>query len=630
MRRCTGDGGSSDDEGDDPLVQLGTHLLDSLGSRGTKRHRPDPSALAREYVPEWQQEARDAQGCKRFHGAFTGGFSAGYFNTVGSKEGWTPQPFKSSRKAKAASMAADTAPGSSTRRSQRVEDFMDEEDLEDRRNQPVEIRASFQRRRSQKAKPVRRFDFSTYEEDAEEYDTFFRPQSAPTNTGRIPLCAAKPPAADRANLGPHILSTLTDHLTKTLQGPSPLAISTATTNVGEQLLGKVGWRPPKAPRTDAASLAVFETKHSAPLALAPPTQPRGTFHAVILDSDEDDSPRPASSRLQAPQPIGLSLPQQQSTQNQTALAPSVSHMPCKRCHDGRPPLPGFVLVTERVEWLLDEDTVSTTQVPADFVPGKAILALWRLTEHTPTAQRPPSRHHHKHPQDSQGPTGSHTVAQYLDQQIQAQLVRHADMLATPRIPPSTTIDTRALSQQSTPSHHAATQPPKVPRPATPSPMLARFTRATGEDTNRPALQPGLQHIVPPPPEQASITTVHQSAPSLSTTINIRPLVRTITTFLPHRLLSKRFNLPPVHSNARTGDKRHPTGPTNSTTVSRPPAQVNRVVLRPSVATLDQVVSQEFAQGSKPESVNLWGSDRSKPPTSLFKVVFEDDDSDSDG
>ena len=27
---------------------------------------------------------------QRFHGAFTGGFSAGYFNSVGSKEGWTP------------------------------------------------------------------------------------------------------------------------------------------------------------------------------------------------------------------------------------------------------------------------------------------------------------------------------------------------------------------------------------------------------------------------------------------------------------------------------------------------------------------------------------------------------------
>jgi G patch domain-containing protein 1 len=42
-------------------------------------------------------QAKDAQGRQRFHGAFTGGFSAGYFNTVGSKEGWAPKTFKSSR-----------------------------------------------------------------------------------------------------------------------------------------------------------------------------------------------------------------------------------------------------------------------------------------------------------------------------------------------------------------------------------------------------------------------------------------------------------------------------------------------------------------------------------------------------
>ena len=31
----------------------------------------------------------DEQGRRRFHGAFTGGFSAGYYNTVGTKEGWS-------------------------------------------------------------------------------------------------------------------------------------------------------------------------------------------------------------------------------------------------------------------------------------------------------------------------------------------------------------------------------------------------------------------------------------------------------------------------------------------------------------------------------------------------------------
>lgn len=44
----------------------------------------------------------------RFHGAFTGGFSAGYFNTVGTKEGWKPSQVK--------------------KRDQKLEDFMDDED----------------------------------------------------------------------------------------------------------------------------------------------------------------------------------------------------------------------------------------------------------------------------------------------------------------------------------------------------------------------------------------------------------------------------------------------------------------------------------------------------------------------
>jgi G patch domain-containing protein 1 len=63
------------------------------------------------------QEVLDSEGRKRLHGAFTGGFSAGYFNTVGSKEGWTPAAFVSSR-----SNRAKIA-------EQRAEDFMDAEDI---------------------------------------------------------------------------------------------------------------------------------------------------------------------------------------------------------------------------------------------------------------------------------------------------------------------------------------------------------------------------------------------------------------------------------------------------------------------------------------------------------------------
>ena len=50
--------------------------------------------------PAHQQEARDEQGRKHFYGAFSGALnerSVGYKGTVGSKEGFTPQTFVSSR-----------------------------------------------------------------------------------------------------------------------------------------------------------------------------------------------------------------------------------------------------------------------------------------------------------------------------------------------------------------------------------------------------------------------------------------------------------------------------------------------------------------------------------------------------
>ncbi|CED84251.1 Predicted RNA binding protein, contains G-patch domain [Phaffia rhodozyma] len=84
-----------------------------------------------EFVPVWKQEVRDEQGRRRLHGAFTGGFSAGYFNTVGSKEGWTPSTFTSSRNQRA-------------QPTQRAEDFMDEEDLAElREGQKIETKSGF-------------------------------------------------------------------------------------------------------------------------------------------------------------------------------------------------------------------------------------------------------------------------------------------------------------------------------------------------------------------------------------------------------------------------------------------------------------------------------------------------------
>ncbi|KAI9276879.1 hypothetical protein BDA99DRAFT_474765 [Phascolomyces articulosus] len=85
----------------------------------TERDRRQGLTDSGQFVPTWKQEVRDEKGRRRFHGAFTGGFSAGYYNTVGSKEGWTPSSFVSSRSAR------------SEQRESRPEDFMDDEDLQE-------------------------------------------------------------------------------------------------------------------------------------------------------------------------------------------------------------------------------------------------------------------------------------------------------------------------------------------------------------------------------------------------------------------------------------------------------------------------------------------------------------------
>uniref|UniRef100_A0A8B9JHX0 G patch domain containing 1 n=1 Tax=Astyanax mexicanus TaxID=7994 RepID=A0A8B9JHX0_ASTMX len=109
---------ASDGESDEDFVTYGIPL-EPLEEGKLPLRKP---------VPLQDQTVKDEKGrFKRFHGAFTGGFSAGYFNTVGTKEGWTPSTFVSSRQQKAEKQNA------------RPEDFMDEEDFGEHGIAPREI-----------------------------------------------------------------------------------------------------------------------------------------------------------------------------------------------------------------------------------------------------------------------------------------------------------------------------------------------------------------------------------------------------------------------------------------------------------------------------------------------------------
>ncbi|MCO5573495.1 hypothetical protein L7F22_027266 [Adiantum nelumboides] len=122
--------GNSSNNVNENFCLIGTPLP-SLDSK-----KRDPN----EFKPVWQQEVYDEQGRRRFHGAFTGGYSAGYYNTVGSKEGWQPSTFRSSRKDKERSRKDGE---SKTKYKQSTaEDFMDEEDLQSYRDGKGALKAN--------------------------------------------------------------------------------------------------------------------------------------------------------------------------------------------------------------------------------------------------------------------------------------------------------------------------------------------------------------------------------------------------------------------------------------------------------------------------------------------------------
>ncbi|XP_037304061.2 G patch domain-containing protein 1 isoform X1 [Pungitius pungitius] len=111
---------ASDGEKDEDFVSYGTPLEPLEEDEPLKKP-----------LPLHEQTVKDEKGrYQRFHGAFTGGFSAGYFNTVGTKEGWAPSTFVSSRQQKAGKQNA------------RPEDFMDEEDFGEHGIAPSEISTS--------------------------------------------------------------------------------------------------------------------------------------------------------------------------------------------------------------------------------------------------------------------------------------------------------------------------------------------------------------------------------------------------------------------------------------------------------------------------------------------------------
>ncbi|CAK9869086.1 unnamed protein product, partial [Sphagnum jensenii] len=220
------------DQDDEDYVVYGTPLEreEELGPR--KRKEALDQGQARRVAP-WNQEVTDSEGRRRFHGAFSGGFSAGYFNTVGSKEGWAPQSFKSSRKARA------------DKREQNAYDFMDEDEK-------AEINSK---------------ELGT----SSEFDTFGSTAAELAHRQAAQEIAKRPSAIP----GPAI-----DEI-----------VVPVTESIGVRLLLKMGWRHGRVigPKHIAAAPDARREARKAMMALAPDVASKKVYGADLLQGFQHES-----------------------------------------------------------------------------------------------------------------------------------------------------------------------------------------------------------------------------------------------------------------------------------------------------------------------------------------------------
>ena len=127
---------------------MGTRKTDFFGTPVSKWLDDITSADAdrrfnERYRHHRQQVVKDDNGRQRFHGAFTGGFSAGYYNSVGTAEGFRPKTFVTHRR------SSDRGSRNDEFGSQHVpEDYMDDEDFSEFGIAPKKLRLQEERPQS--------------------------------------------------------------------------------------------------------------------------------------------------------------------------------------------------------------------------------------------------------------------------------------------------------------------------------------------------------------------------------------------------------------------------------------------------------------------------------------------------
>ncbi|KAJ9082542.1 hypothetical protein DSO57_1003701 [Entomophthora muscae] len=614
------------------------------------------------FVPAWRQEARDERGRRRFHGAFTGGFSAGYFNTVGSKEGWAP------------SEVAPTKEGRKETIIRKPEDYMDEEDLEDirRSKETVAVHADDEDFSSMEAKRRALASLPNAIGAAPDslLDLFIEQPKEALGATILKQMGWKPGygiGPRRPQENPHKTylgeaSGISYTGMKTLLVPPPdtplVVFSPQSHKEGVNLVPNAQDTKSQEVRSQLNSYLTHAQEHTTKTSRDGDYDPysgptKNSYNQTIVDVDADDDCIVLHRKKRRPPPP--------ATASQPVFPSALQTNIRAVCHDGKPPLATFVLATLAYQ----EEWHEPIAVPSGFKP------MHHFSRPKPDSTVP-----------AQGPTfqglaseargallgeakTERSIFDFLSEKSKERIAMFARVAKEP--PPPTAMD-GALDLQLVLSHamldvasaQAALKgfvpfgdiPAKQERykallrffskesklpPAWPQGtsmedkiqeikdfqkaaqlfrplsnlMASKFVTATGADSLT-TTKPGLTMVPAQTPDIAPMQVV-KAVPQTPAQLGMfGRLTRTVVDFFPSRLLLKRFAIVDPHPGRASNQSNYQT----STAAAQKPA------LDPS-SILPHFASSENAQEREvtPEP-SL--PDAPRPPNDLFKAIFGTD------